>query len=1020
MIKSLSSALLALFVVVLAPAATAQQVRGDLLGQIQDQSGARIASAHVVVAAIESSVTQETQTDSQGQFRIGELLPGAYRLTVTAPGFAEADSTVDVRVSSRREITVTMAPAAVQQTVRVQAHASSVTTQAIDSTSAVEQATVTAHDLESIPLAARSFANIAYLAPGTEPVEPSDPTKARITAVSSGGSSGLNMEMSVDGADNSDDYIGGFLQNVSPDAIQEFAVRTDQEEADTSRTTGASVVLSTRNGTDKFHGDEAFYGRASALNARFPIENPAPDPKQPFSRENYVSTLGGPIKREKAWFFASIEAVHEDATIAYSPASQAQFGALAQLAADGLVPGVTSIPVPDFVPVPFRDYLGLLRFDWSQSTKSQWLLRAAEDNYTTDNAFVEQGALPSTGATTHNNYMSLVLSNQLSITRDWLATTLFSAGGLHLTQTRNSDLGFALAFPFTATSNTISGLETYGDNQFITAITAFPILRNQEKYQGRFDLRHSSPNHTTTAGINFIHEPVMDGALASNQETLVSFPEDPTYYLANPSQFAADYAANSAVTPASNGSFAQNVQRLGVYAEDLWRITPRLNANYGLRWDTTYGLFVASGQDQSGNPALLTLKTLSVPLVNGIPHDYRGQVAPRVGLIYSPAMLPDTVLRAGFGLFFNDLAQGGWVSAFQAVNSPSGGPCVNPNDPGCVPTAALVGPIGNIAGSGSIIDPNYKTPYAIHITAGAQHAFNSRWTGSADFVHQEGNHGFRRYQYQAGFTLISPLYPDDVDDQRNNVPNITVFRSDNRSSYNALLLHLQGRVTRRLDLVANYSFSKAQTFGCILGELFDYVNGVCDPLHPFGTGDYGPSGEDVRHRFVLAGTLNLPGGLTVATLTQAESARPITLTTSTPVTGVGDGFDNRAVVNGHSLSLDDLRGTPYIQSDLRISRPINFRDRWSVTPFVELFNVTNRNNPGANYVTDVAALPVPQSEVQAGNITDVCANSDCSALQPITSLNQLRVPAGALGDFFGPGTTVGIPFAAQIGVRASF
>ena len=216
---------------------------------------------------------------------------------------------------------------------------------------------MSAHDLETMPLAARSFANIAYLVPGTEPVEPSDPTKARITAVSNGGSSGLNNELSVDGGDNSDDYIGGFLQNFSPDAIQEFAVRTAQEEADTGRTVG-SVVITTKHGTNDWHGGGAFYERASSLNARYPIENPAPDPKQPFSRQNYVGTLGGPIKKDKLWFFSSFEYVQENASIAYSPASTREFNALAQLAADGLMPGVSSIGVPpiraDPVPRLFR------------------------------------------------------------------------------------------------------------------------------------------------------------------------------------------------------------------------------------------------------------------------------------------------------------------------------------------------------------------------------------------------------------------------------------------------------------------------------------------------------------------------------------------------------------------------------------------------------------------------------------------------------------------------------------------
>src|SRR5207302_11268167 len=133
-----------------------------------------------------------------------------------------------------------------------------------------------------------SFANIAYLAPGTEPVEPSDPTKARITAVSTGGSSGLNNDLSVDGGDNSDDWIGGFLQNFSPEAIQEFAIRTANEDADTGGTTAGSVVITTRRGTNDWHGSAAFYDRSAGMNARYPIENPPPDPKQPFSRQNYV------------------------------------------------------------------------------------------------------------------------------------------------------------------------------------------------------------------------------------------------------------------------------------------------------------------------------------------------------------------------------------------------------------------------------------------------------------------------------------------------------------------------------------------------------------------------------------------------------------------------------------------------------------------------------------------------------------------------------------------------------------
>lgn len=960
----------------------AQSSSGTLRGDLHDASGARVAGAKVTVTAVASNFKRETVANSRGEFRIDDLPPGAYRITVDAPSFAEAEATVQVRVSALREVDVTLQAAEVREHVAVQAGASSVTTEPVDTASAVHQGTVTGRDLETLPLAARSFANVAYLIPGTEPVEPSDPTKARITAVSTGGSSGLNNALSVDGGDNSDDWIGGFLQNFSPDAIQEFAVRTAGEDADTGWTTAGSVVITTKRGTNDWHGDAAFYERDASLNARFPIENPAPDPKQPFSRQNYVGTLGGPIAKDKLWFFVSFEHVHENASIAYSPASRVQFQALETLAAAGLIPGAPSIAAPNSASIPFRDYLGSLRFDWAQSSQSAWFLRTSMDSYLTHNALVQQGALPNTGLTTHNNYFNTVVSNQYTFSPNWLGSFVFDASELHLTQTRNSDLGFALAFPFTSTSQTISGFETFGDNQFMTPITLFPSLRNQQKYQFRYDLSHASGTHATKFGVDFIHEPVLSGAFPANAESFTQFAFNPADYL-NPqvvsnglAQFSNDLTCATAPdgtplfspntvcssTPAGNGSFSQNVQRLAIYAQDSWHATPHLTLNYGLRWQTTFGLFNASGIGQAANPSLFLLPSLGYP--EFVPHDDRKQFGPRIGVAFAPGDDGRTVIRAGFGLYYNDLAQNGWATALQSVN------------PNSVAPPAL-------------IDPNYKTPYAIHITGGAERAISSQWTVSADYTHEQGNHGYRAYPYDTA----------------------TVFRSDNRSSYNALMLRLQGNVSNRFSVVAHYTLAKAQTWGCVLGELFDYVNGVCDPNNAFAPGDYGPSGEDVRNRFVLAGTLHVPGGIELTTLTQAESARPFTI--------VNADSSARISVNGIPESLDEVRGTPYVQVDLRVARPFHV-DRWEVNPFVEFLNLFNRNNPGANYVTSITLLPVPAAQAQSGNITDICTNAACTTTQPITSINQLRVPAGGLGDFFGPGTTVGIPFAAQLGVRVTF
>jgi hypothetical protein len=1045
-----------------ATALRAQNPNGALRGEVQDATGARVPGAQIVAKADASAISRSETANGQGEFRIEGLLPGSYRVIVTAKGFAQATADVDVAVSVVRDINVTLKPENGRETVNVEGAPSSITAETIDTSSAVHGGIVGSRDLESLPLPARSFANIAYLVPGTEPVEPSDPTKARITAVSTGGSSGLNNELSVDGAENSDDWIGGFLQNFSPDGIQEFAVRTSNEDADTGWTTAGSVVVTTRRGTNDWHGDGAFYERAAALNARFPIENPAEtctdgicvhNPKQPFSRQNYVGTFGGPIRKDKLWFFTAFEGVHEDASIAYSPSSTEQFDALSTIASEGLISSAPSIVVPATVPIPFRDYLGTLRFDWAQSRKSQWLLRSSEDTYLTHNALVEQGTLPSTGLLTHNNYWNAVIGNAYTFSPTWLGSLVLDASLLHLTQTRNSNLGFALAFPFSSTALTISGFETFGDNQFATPITLFPDLRNQEKYQLRYDLAHIAGSHALKFGVDFIHEPVLSGAFASTAEQIVKYSANPDCYINPPgadcggissalpfyfvspaSQCNPEPSAASGITctytPAGNGSFSQNVQRVAFYVEDSWRVSHHLTINYGLRYQTTYGLFEGSGRTQFENSAYITLKALQIPVVPAAPHDYRKQIAPRLGIAYSPGGNQKTVFRAGFGLFYDDLAQNGWATAFQGLNNSNAttGSCVLAGGPGSYALAGAGCLQGGAGSTGNLIGSEYKTPYAIHITAGAEHAFNDHWLASADYTHEQGNHGYRAFPYTSGTNLFTPLIstadPDYATDQTDVVPNLNVFQSDNRSSYNALMLHLQGNM-RRFSLVANYQLSKAQTWGCLLGELFDYVDGVCKlqsgpdagQLDAFGPGDYGPSGEDVRNRFVLAGTVHIPAGFELSSVTQLESARPITITNA--------GNTGRIWVNGVYTSLDEFRGTPYMQTDLRVTRPFKIHDRWQINPFAEFFNLFNRNNPGANYAVNVTQLPVPASQMQPNqngitNVSLICTVADCSQTKPISSLKQLEIPEGALGDFFGPGTTVGIPFAAQLGARVTF
>ncbi|MFI5103428.1 MAG: TonB-dependent receptor domain-containing protein [Terriglobales bacterium] len=977
------------------------------MGTVMDSSNARVAGATVKASAKGFPLVRSVTTNTVGEFRIESLPPGAYDITVEAKGFAVKTGTVNVAVTSTPTLNVKLQPATVQQTVTVPGTGRSITAEPIETSSSVVKSTVGREDLESIPLAHRSFANIAYLAPMTEPVEPSDPTKARITAVSFGGSSGLNVDLSVDGGDNNDDFIGGFLQNYSPDAMQEFTVRTAQFDADTSRTNGGSVIISTRRGTNDWHGGAGFYYRNKNLNARNPLDNPDPNPKQPFSRENFDAEFGGPLVKDKLWIFSSLEYVNENASIAYGAQSLGEFNALAQLASSGQIPGVPSIAVPSSVDSPFHDTLFSARADYTQSERSHWFLRGSWDLNKTENDLVHEGALPSTGFTTTSHYFSLLLSNQMQFSSAWIGNFVFQASGFHHVKQRNSNLGFGLAFPFSTTTLTTSGFETFGDNQFVTPITAFPVNRDQQKYQFRYDVARSSGTHSPKFGINFIHEPVLSGRLSDNGEILHILPEDPSFYVANPGAFATDFndPANqvAACDPDSpvgqclapnDGRFAQSVRRLGFYAQDSWRIRPNFTLNYGLRYDTTFGLFSSNGADQNSNPAVLTIAATGLALPRGVPHDYRKAFAPRLGFAWSPS--GNTVVRAGAGLYFNDLAQNGWVDAFRAVV------------PG---TTTLLG-----AGDpGAIIDPNYHSPYALQASAGVEHAFNKTWKLNVNYVHQQGVHQYRRYEYVQN----DPLNGVPNGALPNGSPDISVFRTDNRSRYDGVSFAINHSFSSRFELTAHYTLANATTWGATVGELFDYVNGVSNVNNPFGPGDHGPSGEDVRHRFVLAGTLHLPGKLEVSTLSQFESARPYTLGTGTDINGDGAPND-RSVVNGVQTTLDQFRGSPFAQVDLRVSRNFKLGEKMAVRPFMEFFNLLNRQNPGNNYIADIAALPVPGGQVEAGNVTDLCLNPACTSTRPIRSLNDLRIPGGALGDFFGPGTNVGIPFSAQIGVKFTF
>ncbi len=245
----------------LLPAAYGQSSGGNLIGRVQDKSGAALPGATVTATQKETGLTRNTVTESDGTFRLPSLPVGTYTVEVELNGFATVSvENVTLNVASQREINVDMNPSTVSETINVTAEAPLVQT-----TPAVG-AVVDQKQLENLPLNGRQFANLAVLAPGTSLAYNSDPTKPGQLTVALNGGIGRNVNYLVDGGDNTDDTIGGALQNFNLESVQEFNIQTQQYKAEYGRSTGGVLTVVTKTGTNQLSGAAWGFFRKDSLN----------------------------------------------------------------------------------------------------------------------------------------------------------------------------------------------------------------------------------------------------------------------------------------------------------------------------------------------------------------------------------------------------------------------------------------------------------------------------------------------------------------------------------------------------------------------------------------------------------------------------------------------------------------------------------------------------------------------------------------------------------------------------------
>ena len=330
-------------------------------GVVSDTNGAAITNARVVVKNKGTGQTRETITSGEGTYTFQNLPPATYEIRVEAPNFAQAVvETITLNIGEVPAINITLQPAGAQATVMITPG----DVLNVDTNTSQISGVINERTLTNLPLNGRNFLDLAFLIPGNAPAPNYDPTKTTTIEVSSAGQLGRGGNIAVDGADNNDDVVGGTLQNFPQDGIGEFQIATNRFSAEIGRSASSAINIVTKGGSNEFHGSGAFFFRNSRLSSVLPtldrglVETAG---RPPFDREQYAASIGGPIKRDQAWFFASFEYRNQDGVV---------ITALRDLAARRVV--------TSFSPAPLNDLLFTGRGDWQTGKNDRMAFRYSD------------------------------------------------------------------------------------------------------------------------------------------------------------------------------------------------------------------------------------------------------------------------------------------------------------------------------------------------------------------------------------------------------------------------------------------------------------------------------------------------------------------------------------------------------------------------------------------------------------------------------------------------------------------
>ena len=287
----------------------AQLPAGSIDGIARDATGAHIQNASITASNEAQGTQREARSNADGSFTMPALAPGAYTVIISSPGFGQVRYPHVLIEAGKATTLDTTLLAATATSVDVGA-----TNAQVDLTQSIIQGQITSSTIGSIPLNGRNFLELAFLIPGNRPAPNFDPTKTNTVEVSSASSFGRGGNITIDGGDNNDEVVGGTLANLPEDSVGEFQIATARFTAEVGRSGNSIINVVTRSGTNQLHGSAFIYERnrhLQGLPATFDRSQPVPR----FDREQVGGSLGGPLQKDKAFLFSSVEFRDQNAAL---------------------------------------------------------------------------------------------------------------------------------------------------------------------------------------------------------------------------------------------------------------------------------------------------------------------------------------------------------------------------------------------------------------------------------------------------------------------------------------------------------------------------------------------------------------------------------------------------------------------------------------------------------------------------------------------------------------------------------